>query len=40
MNDLSLSTLAGGQTMVSAAAIEALTGQIRGEVLHAGDAAN
>lgn len=38
MNDLSLTTLDGGQTMVSAAAIEALAGQIRGEILNAGEA--
>lgn len=37
MNDLSLTTLDAGKTVVSAAAIEALAGPLRGKALTAGD---
>lgn len=37
MNDLKLTTLDGGQTTISAAAIEVLAGQLRGQVLTSAD---
>ena len=39
MNDLSLTTLESGRTTVSAAALEALSAQLRGAVLAENDAA-
>ena len=39
MNDMSLTNLNAGTTMISAAAIEALAGRLRGRVLNATDAA-